>query len=116
MEKDGWARLIIILEQANLETAKTKRGIEIINCDDHQREITRMGKKFEDFIQHDAAINPGNSGGALFNLEGELVGINTAIATDGYSRANAGVGFAIPINMVKRVMEDLISDGKVTRG
>ena len=71
---------------------------------------------FEDFIQHDAAINPGNSGGALFNLHGELVGINTAIATDGYSRANAGVGFAIPINMVKRVMEDLISDGKVTRG
>ena len=71
---------------------------------------------FEDFIQHDAAINPGNSGGALFNLDGELVGINTAIATDGYSRANAGVGFAIPINMVKRVMEDLISDGKVSRG
>ena len=71
---------------------------------------------FEDFIQHDAAINPGNSGGALFNLDGELVGINTAIATDGYSRANAGVGFAIPINMVKRVIEDLISDGKVTRG
>ena len=71
---------------------------------------------FEDFIQHDAAINPRNSGGALFNLDGELVGINTAIATDGYSRANAGVGFAIPINMVKRVMEDLISDGKVTRG
>jgi serine protease Do len=71
---------------------------------------------FEDFIQHDAAINPGNSGGALFNLDGELVGINTAIATDGFSRANAGVGFAIPINMVQRVMEDLISDGKVTRG
>ena len=71
---------------------------------------------FEDFIQHDAAINPGNSGGALFNLDGELVGINTAIATDGYSRANAGVGFAIPINMVKREMEDLISDGKVSRG
>ena len=71
---------------------------------------------FEDFIQHDAAINPGNSGGALFNLDGKLVGINTAIITDGFSRANAGVGFAIPINMVKRVMEDLITDGKVTRG
>ena len=71
---------------------------------------------FEDFIQHDAAINPGNSGGALFNLDGKLVGINTAIATDGFSRANAGVGFAIPINMVKRIMGDLISDGKVTRG
>jgi len=71
---------------------------------------------FEDFIQHDAAINPGNSGGALFNLEGKLIGINTAIATDGFSRANAGVGFAIPINMVKRVMGDLISNGVVTRG
>ncbi len=71
---------------------------------------------FEDFVQHDAAINPGNSGGALFNLDGKLVGINTAIATDGFSRANAGVGFAIPINMVKRIMEDLITDGKVTRG
>ena len=71
---------------------------------------------FEDFIQHDAAINPGNSGGALFNLDGELVGINTAIATDGFSRGNAGVGFAIPINMVLRVMEDLISNGKVNRG
>ena len=71
---------------------------------------------FEDFIQHDAAINPGNSGGGLFNLDGELIGINAAIATDGFSRANAGVGFAIPINMVKRIMEDLITDGQVTRG
>ena len=69
-----------------------------------------------DVIQPQTAINPGNSGGALFNLEGKLVGINTAIATDGFSRANAGVGFAIPINMVKRVMQDLIADGKVTRG
>ncbi|HJM96258.1 MAG TPA: trypsin-like peptidase domain-containing protein, partial [Candidatus Marinimicrobia bacterium] len=80
------------------------------------RNAVMSRNNFEDFIQHDAAINPGNSGGALFNLDGELVGINTAIATDGFSRANAGVGFAIPINMVKRVMEDLISDGKVTRG
>ena len=71
---------------------------------------------FENFIQHDAAINPGNSGGGLFNLNGELIGINTAIATDGFSRGNAGVGFAIPINMVNRIMMDLISDGKVTRG
>ena len=71
---------------------------------------------FENFIQHDAAINPGNSGGALFSLDGNLVGINTAIATDGYSRSNAGVGFAIPINQAKRVTEDLISGGKVSRG
>ena len=71
---------------------------------------------FENFIQHDAAINPGNSGGALLNLDGELVGINTAIATGGFSRANAGVGFAIPIDQVKRVTIDLINDGKVSRG
>ena len=72
--------------------------------------------KFENFIQHDAAINPGNSGGALFNLNGELIGINTAIATDGYSRSNAGVGFAIPINQAKRVIEDLVEGGIVLRG
>ena len=71
---------------------------------------------FENFIQHDAAINPGNSGGALFDLNGDLIGINTAIATDGYSRSNAGVGFAIPINQAKRVMEDLINGGEVLRG
>ena len=68
---------------------------------------------FEDFIQHDAAINPGNSGGGLFNLDGELIGINNAIATDGWSRTNAGVGFAIPINQTKRIIEDLITMGDV---
>ena len=68
---------------------------------------------FEDFIQHDAAINPGNSGGALFNLDGQLIGINNAIATDGWSRTNAGVGFAIPINQAKRIMADLINLGNV---
>ena len=71
---------------------------------------------FENFIQHDAAINPGNSGGGLFNLNGELIGINTAIATDGFSRSNAGVGFAVPINQVMRVVNDLINEGKVLRG
>ena len=71
---------------------------------------------FENFIQHDAAINPGNSGGALFDLNGDLIGINTAIATDGFSKSNAGVGFAIPINQAKRVMEDLINGGQVLRG
>ena len=76
--------------------------------------ISRMN--FENFIQHDAAINPGNSGGGLFNLNGELIGINTAIATDGFSKSNAGVGFAIPINQAKRVVDDLINYGKVSRG
>ena len=73
-------------------------------------------RNFEDFIQHDAAINPGNSGGGLFNLNGELIGINTAIATDGFSKSNAGVGFAVPINQVMRVIDDLINEGKVLRG
>ncbi len=70
---------------------------------------------YEDFIQTDAAINPGNSGGALVNLNGELIGINAAIATGGFERSNRGVGFAIPINMVKKVMNDLISEGRVIR-
>lgn len=69
---------------------------------------------YEDFIQTDAAINPGNSGGALVNVKGELVGINTAIATT--SGGYQGVGFAIPSNMVRVVMESLIKRGKVIRG
>lgn len=70
---------------------------------------------YENFIQTDAAINPGNSGGALINLDGELVGINTAIATGGMERSNRGVGFAIPSNMIKKVMSDLIDKGYVVR-
>ena len=73
------------------------------------------GQSYEDFIQTDAAINPGNSGGALLNMQGELVGINTAIATGGYERSNRGVGFAIPSNMSERIMSDLIDKGYVTR-
>jgi Do/DeqQ family serine protease len=69
---------------------------------------------YEDFIQTDASINPGNSGGALVNLNGELVGINSAILSkDG---GNIGIGFAIPVNMVKAVMEQLITYGEVKRG
>ncbi|NMC63141.1 MAG: DegQ family serine endoprotease [SAR324 cluster bacterium] len=72
------------------------------------------GGQYEDFIQTDAAINPGNSGGPLVNLEGEVIGINTAI----FSRSGGymGIGFAIPITMAKKVMDSLIKDGKVTRG
>jgi serine protease Do len=70
---------------------------------------------YENFIQTDAAINPGNSGGALLNLDGELVGINTAIATGGMDRSNRGVGFAIPSNMIKKVISDLIEKGYVVR-
>lgn len=70
---------------------------------------------YENFIQTDAAINPGNSGGALLNMKGELIGINTAIATGGYERGNRGVGFAIPSNMAARIMSDLIEKGYVSR-
>ena len=74
-----------------------------------------QGDVYEDFIQTDAAINPGNSGGALLNSSGDLVGINTAIYTNSFDRSNKGVGFAIPSNMVKSVMSDLINYGKVLR-
>jgi len=69
---------------------------------------------YENFIQTDASINPGNSGGPLFNMDGQMVGINTAI----YSRSggNIGIGFAIPINMAQNVIEQLKATGKVTRG
>jgi len=69
---------------------------------------------YEDFIQTDAAINPGNSGGALCNLNGELIGINTAIATE--TGGFQGIGFAVPINMARQVMDALIKHGKVVRG
>jgi serine protease DegQ len=69
---------------------------------------------FEDFIQTDASINPGNSGGALVNLNGELVGINSAIISR--TGGNVGIGFAIPVNQVREVMEQLIATGTVRRG
>jgi serine protease Do len=70
--------------------------------------------QYEDFIQTDAAINPGNSGGALVDAEGRLVGINTAIISE--SGGYQGVGFAVPINLARNVMDSLIKNGKVTRG
>jgi serine protease Do/serine protease DegQ len=69
---------------------------------------------YEDFIQTDASINPGNSGGALVNLRGELIGINSAILSR--SGGNIGIGFAIPVNMAKGVMDQLIKYGQVKRG
>ena len=70
--------------------------------------------EYEDFIQTDASINPGNSGGPLVNLRGEVIGINTAIASR--TGGNIGIGFAVPINMARSVMNQLIRSGKVTRG
>lgn len=72
------------------------------------------GLSVEAFIQTDAAVNPGNSGGALVNLAGELIGVNTAIATS--SGSYQGYSFAIPVSLVKKVMDDLLEFGKVQRG
>jgi serine protease Do len=69
---------------------------------------------YGNFIQTDASINPGNSGGALFNLKGEMVGVNTAIFSQ--SGGNIGIGFAIPVNMAKNVINQLKEHGKVVRG
>jgi S1-C subfamily serine protease len=69
---------------------------------------------YEDFIQTDAAINPGNSGGALINARGELVGINTAIFSE--SGGYQGIGFAVPSNVARHVMDELIRHGQVERG
>jgi serine protease Do len=69
---------------------------------------------YEDFIQTDASINPGNSGGALINVRGELIGVNTAILSP--SGGSLGIGFAVPSNMVRTVMDQIVKTGKVTRG
>jgi serine protease Do len=69
---------------------------------------------YDDYLQIDASINKGNSGGPTFNLEGEVVGVNTAIFSP--SGGSVGIGFAIPASVVKEVVEDLKSEGKVTRG
>jgi serine protease Do len=71
------------------------------------------GLKYQDFLQTDASINPGNSGGPLLNLRGEVIGINTAIATE--SGKNEGIGFAIPANMVAPVVRQLVEKGRVQR-
>lgn len=81
-----------------------------------RRDLTLGAERIElqDFFQTDAAINPGNSGGPLLNLRGEVIGINTAIASNG--GGNEGIGFAIPIDMAVRVAEELVQHGKLRRG
>lgn len=86
---------------AGIVSAKSRNNLDIAH--------------YEDFIQTDAAINRGNSGGPLLTLDGEVIGINTAIATNS-SSGYMGIGFAIPSNMAKHVIEEILSDGKVSRG
>ncbi len=74
----------------------------------------RNNLQVESFIQTDAAVNPGNSGGALVNLKGELIGINSAIATS--TGSYSGYSFAIPVSLVKKIMDDLLEFGQVQRG
>lgn len=71
---------------------------------------------YEDFLQTDAAINPGNSGGPLIDVGGELIGINTAIATSGGGRGNQGIGFAVPSNLAREVVRQIREHGRVIRG
>ncbi|MBZ5632439.1 MAG: Do family serine endopeptidase [Acidobacteriia bacterium] len=77
-------------------------------------QLGSSARAFQHFIQTDAAINPGNSGGPLLNIRGEVIGVNTMIATSG--RGSEGVGFALPVNMVARAYNDIIRIGRVTRG
>jgi serine protease Do len=88
-------------------SAKGRRDFRLAEADQENH------VDFQDFLQTDAAINPGNSGGPLVNLRGEVIGINTAIAS--HSGGNEGVGFSIPINMFMAVGRQLIETGKVTR-
>src|SRR5581483_2737622 len=73
-----------------------------------------LGGNYDNFIQTDASINPGNSGGPLFNTEGRVIGINTAIYSS--TGTNAGIGFAIPVDLAKDIMDQLKEHGRVIRG
>ena len=97
-----------LIVKAGIVSAKA-RNINILNGQQN-KEIVPI----ESFIQTDAAVNPGNSGGALVNTRGELIGINTAIASQ--TGSYAGYSFAIPINLVQKVMRDIIDYGVVQRG
>jgi Do/DeqQ family serine protease len=90
------------------------RSIGIINRSGSGLQGAQTPGAIESFIQTDAAINPGNSGGALVNMSGQLIGINTAIAS--LTGSYAGYAFAIPVNLVKKIMEDLKEFGSVKRG
>ncbi len=88
----------------------------IISAKGRRTGLSGDGQSFEDFLQTDAPINRGNSGGALVNLTGELIGINSQILSSGQSGGSIGIGFSIPSNMAKSVMEQLLANGRVRRG
>lgn len=90
------------------------RSIGIINSERSSSFSESGNTAIESFIQTDAAINPGNSGGALVNIHGELIGINTAIAS--LTGSYAGYAFAVPVNLAKKILDDLRTYGKVRRG
>lgn len=89
------------------------RPLDIIRQELASQQDPSAAYAIEDFLQTDAAINPGNSGGPLVDLRGEVIGINTAIASG--TGFNQGYGFAVPINVARRVMEDLLAHGRVRR-
>jgi Do/DeqQ family serine protease len=88
----------------------------IISAKGRRTGLSDGNSSFEDFLQTDAPINRGNSGGALVNLTGELIGINSQILSDSGNGGNIGIGFSIPSNMAKSVMDQLLKDGRVRRG
>ncbi|MBY0245270.1 MAG: Do family serine endopeptidase [Sphingobacteriaceae bacterium] len=92
---------------------RERGGVELFGNQNEEKKV-QANSSIESFIQTDAAINPGNSGGALVNTNGELIGINSAIASQ--SGRNEGYGFAIPINLAKKILEDFKAFGKVKRG
>jgi serine protease Do len=99
----------------NLESTVTSGIVSAIGRDINILQ-DQTGLSIEDFIQTDAAVNPGNSGGALVNLDGAVIGVNTAIASTGRSGGFVGYSFAVPIDLAKKVMDDIIEYGEVKRG
>jgi serine protease Do len=97
----------------NLESTVTVGIVSAIGRDINILQ-DQTGLSIEDFIQTDAAVNPGNSGGALVNLNGAVIGVNTAIASN--NRGFVGYSFAVPIDLAKKVMDDIIEFGEVQRG
>ena len=104
-----WA--IAIGNPYNLEQTVT---VGVVSAKGRSNVLLYGGPSYQNFLQTDAAINPGNSGGALCNINGEVIGINTAIRTNGL--ANSGIGFAIPSDMAADIAGDLIKHGKISRG